>query len=62
MAIGSPWTRLAGAIAVLASIPVGALAGAGLHLASVLAIVVVMLLAGPEHGGYAGVQVRRSDP
>jgi low temperature requirement protein LtrA len=62
MAIGSAWTRLAGAIVMLMSIPIGALVSAGLHLAAVLAIVIVMLVVGPEHGGYADVQVRRSDP
>jgi hypothetical protein len=56
MTIGSPWTRVAGAIAVLMSIPIGALASAGLHLASVLGIVIVMLLVGPERGGYARVE------
>jgi low temperature requirement protein LtrA len=48
MSIGGPWTRLAAAAAVLASIPVGAMVSAGLHLASVLGIVVIMLLIGPN--------------
>lgn len=43
MSIGSPGTRLAAAVVVLASVPIGALASAGLHLASVLGIIVVML-------------------
>lgn len=43
MSIASPFSRLAGALAVLASIPIGALASARLHLASVLAVVVAML-------------------
>lgn len=37
-------TRLAAAFAVLIAIPIGALASARLHLASVLGVVVVMLL------------------
>ena len=44
MAIGRPPTRAAAALAVLASIPIGALASARLQLASVLGVVVVMLL------------------
>jgi len=54
MAIGSPWTRMAGAIAVLMSIPIGALGSAGLHLGAVLGLVAIMLLVSPEHGGHAG--------
>jgi len=49
LAIGSPATRIAAAAAVLATIPIGAMVGARLHLASVLGAVVVMLLmARPE--------------
>ena len=55
MGIGSRWTRVAGAIAVLLSIPIGALASAGLHLAAVLGIVLVMLLLAPERGGHAAI-------
>jgi len=60
MTIGSPLTRLGAAIAVLMSIPIGALTNAGFHLAAVLGLLVVMLLVSPEHGGHADVQVRRS--
>ena len=44
MSIGSPSSRIAAAVAVLASIPIGATVSAGLHLASELGVVVVMLL------------------
>jgi low temperature requirement protein LtrA len=44
MAIGSSRTRLAAALVTLASMPIGALLGAWLHLAVVLAVVVGMLL------------------
>jgi hypothetical protein len=43
LAIGSPVTRITGAAAVLATIPIGATVSAGLHLAAVLGVVVVML-------------------
>jgi low temperature requirement protein LtrA len=62
MGISSSWTRFATAIAMLASIPVGAMGSAGLHLGFVLGLLVIMLLVSPEHGGYAGVQIQRSDP
>ena len=45
MGIGASWTRLAAAAVVLGSIPLGTMVSAGLHLVSVLGIVVVMLLA-----------------
>jgi hypothetical protein len=57
MSIGSPSSRLVAAIAVLASIPVGATASARLHLASVLGVVVVMLLVS-DHGTRARVYRR----
>jgi low temperature requirement protein LtrA len=44
MSIGSPSTRIAAAVAVLASIPIGAMASARLHLASVFGLVLIMLL------------------
>ena len=48
MAIGSPATRIAAAVAALATIPIGAMASAGLHLVSVLFVVVVMLMVSPR--------------
>jgi low temperature requirement protein LtrA len=45
LSIRSPSSRIVAAVAVLASIPIGALVNAWLHLASVLGVVVVMLLA-----------------
>jgi low temperature requirement protein LtrA len=56
MSIGSPSTRLVAAIAVLASIPVGATTSARLHLASVLGVVVMLLVS--DHGTRARVYRR----
>ena len=44
LVIGSPWSRLVAAVAALATIPIGTMANAGLHLASVVAVLVVMLV------------------
>jgi low temperature requirement protein LtrA len=50
MSIASASTRIAAAVAVLAAVPIGALASARLHLASLLGIVIVMLLVSPRNG------------
>lgn len=44
MAIGSPWSRIVAALVVLATIPIGAAVSAGIHLASVVAVLAAMLV------------------
>jgi len=48
MGIGSPRSRIVAAAAVLATIPIGAKASAGIHLASVVAILAAMLVIDPS--------------
>jgi low temperature requirement protein LtrA len=49
MSIGRPSTRLAAALVILVTIPIGAMVNATLHLASVLGVLVVMLLLGAPY-------------
>ena len=44
MAVGSPWSRIVAALLVLATIPIGAMVSAGIHLASVVAMLAAMLV------------------
>lgn len=58
MAIGSPWNRLATALVVLATIPIGAKASAGIHLALVVAILAAMLALDSRTGAGAQTDAR----
>ncbi|SCL31418.1 Low temperature requirement protein LtrA [Micromonospora rhizosphaerae] len=49
LGLGLPLSRAAGAVAVLAAVPLGVWTVAGAQLAAVIVVLIAMLLAGPRH-------------